>query len=74
MATTHLAQVCLCFPQKKRKELLELHSRKETAAGGKIYGVKACEGTGMIEDEHGVRFGSDSVLTSCNTDKTKDEP
>jgi len=73
MATTHLAEDSLCFPEKMRKQLLELHSRKGTAAGGKIYWAKACHGMGMIEDEHGVRFGSDSVLASCNS-KAKAEP
>lgn len=56
MAATHLSVSCFGIPTGIRQNLLDLHSRRDTASGGKQYWAGACDEMGLYEDESGIRF------------------
>lgn len=59
MATTHLSNACTFLPIVIREQLILLHQRRDTAAGGKHFWAEACRSMGLVEGENGLCFCSD---------------
>ena len=57
MANSHLTQYCREIPKDIREELKSLGNKKSSAGGGKGYWSGGAKILGVIEDEHGLRFG-----------------
>ena len=60
MANGHIAKHCQHVPKELKSQLLCLGNRKSTAGGGRDYWSKGAKILGVVEDDHGLRFGSSS--------------